>query len=212
MNLQDYKAWRKVGNNRFTLISIRKNMAEHSYTGKVTIAEAAKMTGRTVPAINSATKDGRLSYDIEDRNGKKNVKVVQVVDIDKLWGLKKLSGEQNNKKSAKSSNNMAMDVLQTKNDELYQKLERQYKEQIEQYKDENESLRQSLDKAQENVKRVTLLLEDKTGAIDPTTEKSDPIKDLLNVVQGLVQQTEKNSQELQKLNQSGFFSRFFKRV
>jgi hypothetical protein len=142
--------------------------------GKVTVDQAAWMARKSNQAIYNSIKDGRMTAEVVERNGK-TVKVVQILDLERLYQNlrypgKNMSGEGSdtqsrpNRQSPIGGDEHFLQHI----DKFVEMLEKRFKDQLSQYQEEVEYLRKANEQSQATVNKVTLLLEDKS--------KSDAVK------------------------------------
>ena len=103
---------------------------------KVSISEASKLTGKSIPTLHRHTNSGKLSYSKNERDEK----VVQIVDLERIYGkLKQLTDET--RETAEQDTTFLIDnqELRQENDTL---------------KRENDNLKSQLRDAGEREKRL----------------------------------------------------------
>jgi vacuolar-type H+-ATPase subunit I/STV1 len=148
--------------------------------GKVTVDQAAWMTGKSNQAIYNAIKDGRMTADIDERDGK-SVKVIQLTDLERLYQNLRYPGQtsQDNEASVGVSPQPNGGGLDTS--KFLELMEKRFKDQLQQYEQEVDYLRKANEKSQDAVNNITRLLEDHRQR----DEKS----------QEMVEQKDKNKEE-----------------
>lgn len=135
--------------------------------GKVTVDQAAWMAHKSNQAIYNSIKDGRMTAEIQERNGK-TVKVVQILDLERLYQNLRYPGKkmgEENSGSVSRTDSQSTSVGSTgiqQIDKFFEIIEKRFKDQLRQYEDEVDYLRRANEKSQETVHKVTMLLEDKS--------------------------------------------------
>ena len=138
---------------------------------KVTVREAALLTGKSRETINSATKDGTLSYTLNN----KNHKVIDVAELSRVYeitkaleGVEQHSGVNHSQSPSETDSQKWMSrylEMKTKADSAIEKaelLEKHHQQQRKIYEDQVQNLQDSLKLAQEGHNKATLLLENKS--------------------------------------------------
>ncbi len=138
---------------------------------KVTVREAALLTGKSRETINSATKDGTLSYTLNN----KNHKVIDVAELSRVYEITKAleeveqhSGVNHSQSPSETDSQKWMSrylEMKTKADSAIEKaelLEKHHQQQRKIYEDQVQNLQDSLKLAQEGHNKATLLLENKS--------------------------------------------------
>ena len=138
---------------------------------KVTVREAALLTGKSRETINSATKDGTLSYTLNN----KNHKVIDVAELSRVYEITKTLEEveqeggvnHSQPPSETDSQEWRSRYLEMKAraDSAIEKaeiLEKHHQQQRKIYEDQVQNLQDSLKLAQEGHNKATLLLENKS--------------------------------------------------
>ena len=170
--------------------------------GKVTVDQAAWMTGKSNQAIYNAIKDGRLTADAEDRDGK-TVKVIQLVDIERLYQNLKYPGMEESAPSPSynksKSSAVEADYIVEKIEKRFEDQLDQYKQQLAQYKEEVEHMRQKEDKMMETVNRVTLMLEDKSNNKEEVDEWKKSIQALESRIANQETKAKEEEERAQKI-------------
>ncbi len=139
---------------------------------KVTVREAAALTGKSRETINSATKDGSLSYTLNN----KNHKVIDVAELSRVYevvktleDLEKESAVSNSQPPSEADSQewraryLEIKAKAESADDKIEMLEKHHAKQTRIYEDQIENLQDSLKLAQEGHNKATLLLEDKSG-------------------------------------------------
>lgn len=139
---------------------------------KVTVREAALLTGKSRETINSATKDGTLSYTLNN----KNHKVIDVAELSRVYEITKAleeveqhSGVNHSQSPSETDSQKWMSrylEMKTKADSAIEKaelLEKHHQQQRKIYEDQVQNLQDSLKLAQEGHNKATLLLENKSN-------------------------------------------------
>lgn len=210
----------------------------HIMGGKVTVDQAAWMANKSNQAIYNSIKDGRMTAEIQERNGK-TVKVVQIVDLERLYQNlrypgKKITDENGGPVSRTDTQHIGGGLTGLQQfDKFLEIIEKRFKDQLTQYEDEVDYLRKANEKSQETVHKVTMLLEDrsKSEAIkkdeetsqqaaadkmsqliesfkEEKTQQEKKLEALETTIEELKKQNRRVLFELQKKNQ-GFFGRLF---
>ncbi len=138
---------------------------------KVTVREAALLTGKSRETINSATKDGTLSYTLNN----KNHKVIDVAELSRVYEITKTLEEVEQESGVNHSQPPSETdsqewrsrylEMKTRADSAIEKaelLEKHHQQQRKIYEDQVQNLQDSLKLAQEGHNKATLLLENKS--------------------------------------------------
>ena len=179
---------------------------------KITIQEAEFLTGMTRQAINYATKNGSLSYTLNE----KNVKVVDISELQRAGytftkTIEELEAFKNNNKTSKGGKPRKKDdVKEASKPEfdiqlltqelnstktLLENSEKERKRERDSLEQQNETLTSSLKKAQETAHNVTLLLENNVTNKDNGNDWQKSMK----AVESRISNQEKKSKEEKEL-------------
>lgn len=136
---------------------------------KITVRQAAKLTGKSRETINTATKDGTLSFSLNSRNHK----VIDIAELERVYPLVKTMDQINEESEAvrnrpnvsESDTNSEIAVLREKlssvelmKETIVAERERERR----QLEEEIETLRSSLEKFQEQHNKALLLITDQS--------------------------------------------------
>ncbi|MBL4763564.1 MAG: hypothetical protein JKY93_12810 [Gammaproteobacteria bacterium] len=175
---------------------------------KITVREAALLTGKSRETINNATKDGTLSF---THNGR-NHKVIDIAELERVYPLQKSMDDI--KKAAKTVKN-SQPVSETDSQEWRDRyLEEKARadaavskiEVIEKYsrkthdlmEEQADTLRKSLILAQEGHNRATMLLEDRTVEKDTGNEWKETFEKLEKRIANREEAADKKQKELEE--------------
>ena len=82
---------------------------------KITIAEAAKLTGKSVPTLHRHSNNGKLSYS----KNEKGEKVVDIAELERVYGtLKQAEGDNQENADLLAKRELEYQNLQQENDTL----------------------------------------------------------------------------------------------
>jgi chromosome segregation ATPase len=137
---------------------------------KITVRQAAKLTGKSRETINTATRDGTLSYTL---NAQKH-KVIDISELERVYplvktfdDLKSESGAVRKRPAASDSDaNEEIAVLRQKlagSEAMRESLTAERDRERRQLEGDIEHLRSSLEKAQEQHSKALLLITDQTN-------------------------------------------------
>ena len=151
---------------------------------KISVKQAALLTGKSRETINNATKEGKISYSLNSRNHKE----IDVAELERIYPLVK-NMEQISQESQsgvvspvesgeiRSDSQAQIQVLQqklTSSEELKETITTERQRERKQLESEIENLRSSLEKTQEQHSKAMLLIthQGQTESRDVTWEKS----------------------------------------
>lgn len=133
---------------------------------KVSVRQAAKLTGMSRETINAATKDGIISYTLNERGHK----VIDIAELERVYPITKTMEEIEQSETVKSDSKLTVNnlselqielvMLRERSDRLSRENEMLTSERVRernQFESEIEHLRESLDRSQQQQK---LLLTD----------------------------------------------------
>lgn len=196
---------------------------------KVTVREAALLTGRSRETINRATKDGTISFDLNE----KKHKVIDVSELHRVYKIIKSIGEieqsgivksgQNRTVSSQSDLEKDLAVMKERLESLAREKEHLNEERIRerrQLESEIDNLRSSLERSQEQQNKVMLLLTDqresekKRGLIETEQDRKmdvleEKVRELHTQNKQILQQNQKQKKRLEEIQNQNFLERIF---
>ncbi len=136
---------------------------------QVTVREAAKLTGKSRETINTATKQGTISFTLNSRKHK----VIEVVELERVFPLIKSMAEINEKSDdvssralkSESDSSESLALLRQKltaSEAMQEVLASERERERRQLESEIENLRASLEKSQEQQNKALLLITDQS--------------------------------------------------
>lgn len=136
---------------------------------KVTVKQAASLTGKSRETINTATNSGLLSFSLNSRNHK----VLDVAELERVFPLVKTMGElrqqsepvSSSQKPSEPDSDTELLLLQEKlssSEQLREMLADERDRERRQFEAELETLRNSLEKSQEQHNKALLLITDQS--------------------------------------------------
>ena len=183
---------------------------------KVSVREAAFLTGKSRETINTATKDGVLSFTLNERNHK----VIDVAELERVYPLVKSAAELT-QSGAVSDGQEASEVgpsdLREQVAVLREKLESSLREngqqsaererERRQLEEQIEQLRTSLEKAQDQHSKAMLLLTHQGS--EKGSGPLDQIKALEETMLKIRRQNKRLFEELQAQKKQSIWKRIF---
>jgi GTP cyclohydrolase II len=183
---------------------------------KVTVRQAAALTGKSRETINTACNDGVLSCSANERG----IKVVDVSELERVYPLVKSMDQITRSEPVKSSQVLTeegssdlkeqlavlkarLESAATERDMLQSERERERRQLVE----EIENLRETLSKAQDQHGKAMLLLTDQSGKGEAS--KDEQLRELAKNVELVRRQNKRLYQEIQKSKNQGFWERLF---
>jgi len=136
---------------------------------KVTVKQAASLTGKSRETINTATNSGLLSYSLNSRNHK----VLDIAELERVFPLVKTMAElgqqsepvSNSQTPSDPDSNAEAMLLREKlsnSEQLREMLTQERDRERRQFEAELETLRSSLEKSQEQHNKALLLITDQS--------------------------------------------------
>lgn len=185
---------------------------------KVSVREAAFLTGKSRETINTATKDGILSFTLNERNHK----AIDIAELERVYPLVKspadmaqsgtVSDSQELTENAPSDLREQVAVLREKlessvreNGQLTAERERERR----QLEEQIEQLRTSLEKAQDQHGKAMLLLTHQSGEEGTGGQQSSQIKALEETMLKIRKQNRRIYQELQAEKSKPLWKKLF---
>lgn len=184
---------------------------------KVSVREAAFLTGKSRETINTATKDGILSFTLNERNHK----VIDIAELERVYPLVKspedlersgvVNDGQELTEGGQSDLREQVAVLRERlesslreNGQLSAERERERR----QLEDQIETLRTSLEKAQDQHSKAMLLLTHQNGE-EGAAGQNNQIKALEENMLKIRRQNKRLYDELQAQKAQSFWKRLF---
>lgn len=189
---------------------------------KITVREAAFLTGKSRETINAATKDGTLSYTLNGRN----TKVIDIAELERVYpivnSIEKLNqsdavrngpvGSENGHSEVREQVAVLKERLESfarEKETLIQERDRERR----QLEAEIDTLRSTLEKAQEQHGKAMVLLTDQTEGKEGRGLNAEiygkKIDALENTIEELKKQNRRILFEMQQKNQGGLWNRLF---
>lgn len=196
---------------------------------KVTVREAALLTGKSRETINTATKDGTISY----THNEKNHKVIDVSELQRVYPIVKSMEEIEQSGTVQSSQNRTgngqsdlekeVAVLQERLDSLTREKDHLTEERVRerrQLESEIDNLRSSLERAQEQHNKAMLLLtdqrqsEEKRGLVENERDRKldaleEKIKELRSQNKRIFRHSQEQKKKLEELQNGAWWKRLF---
>ena len=182
---------------------------------KITVREAAFLTGKSRETINAATKDGTLSFTLNGRN----TKVIDIAELERVYpivnSMEKLTQSDAVRNSPPASETGQADVREQlavlkerlesfsrEKETLIQERDRERR----QLEEEIDTLRSTLEKTQEQHGKAMVLLTDQRPEAG-AGEQVKKLQALEATIEELKKQNRRILVEMQQKNQGGFWSR-----
>lgn len=188
---------------------------------KVSVREAAFLTGKSRETINTATKDGTLSYSLNERKHK----VIDVAELERVYPLVNSAADLGQSEVVRDSQTPdgvpsdlreqvavlreRVEALSGTNELLKTERERERRQlegEIENLRTSLEKTQESLEMAQEQQGRAMLLL---THQSEEGRDPRQQLSDLEQTVLQLKQQNKRIYRELQEQRGRGLWKRLF---
>lgn len=196
---------------------------------KVTVREAALLTGKSRETINTATKDGTISFS----HNEKNHKVIDISELQRVYPIVNsmeeieqsgsVQARQNRTVSSQSDLEKELAVLKERLENLAREkdylTEERHRERR-QLESEIDNLRSSLERSQEQHNKAMLLLtdqrksEEKRGLVENERDKKLDdlelkIKELRTQNKRIFRHSQEQKKKLEELQHQPFWKRFF---
>lgn len=196
---------------------------------KVSVREAALLTGKSRETINTATKDGTISFTLNE----KNHKVIDISELQRVYPIINSMEEIQKSDTVKSSQNRTvngqsdlekdlavmkerLESLTREKDHLTEERNRERR----QLESEIENLRSSLERSQEQHNKAMLLLtdqrksEEKRGLIENERDKrlealELKIKELRSQNKRIFRHSQEQKKQLSELKAQSLWKRLF---
>ncbi len=197
---------------------------------KVTVREAALLTGKSRETINTATKDGTISYSLNE----KNHKVIDISELQRVYPIvnsmeaiqqsDSVKPSQNRTVNGQSGIEQELAVLRERLENITQAkdlLKEERNRERRQLESEIDNLRSSLELAQKQQEKTMLLLTDqrktdeRRGQIENEQDRKlealeQKIKELRSQNKRIFRHSKEQRRELEKLrNQQPFWKKWF---
>jgi chromosome segregation ATPase len=194
---------------------------------KVTVREAALLTGKSRETINTATKDGTISY----THNEKNHKVIDISELQRVYPIVKPMAEIEQSDSVKSGQNRTVSsqsdlekevaVLKERLDGLTREKDHLTEERVRerrQLESEIDNLRSSLEWAQDQHNKAMLLLtdqrqsEEKRGLVENERDRKldaleQKIKELRSQNKRIFRHSQEQKKKLEELQNESWWKR-----
>lgn len=196
---------------------------------KVSVREAALLTGKSRETINTATKDGTISFTLNE----KNHKVIDISELQRVYPIVNSMEEIQKSDTVKSSQNRTvngqsdlekdlavmkerLESLTREKDHLTEERNRERR----QLESEIENLRSSLERSQEQHNKAMLLLtdqrksEEKRGLVENERDKKLEalelkIKELRSQNKRIFRHSQEQKKQLKELKNQSLWNRLF---